>query len=469
MPPILAAFIYGCIIVGLFCLDRDKRGSVSISLWLPVIWLFLACSRSTAQWLQLRTPIDSSDQILEGSPIDRLIYTGLLAIGLMILVPRKDRVLKFLRQNSSILLFFGFCLMSLLWSDFAGVAFKRWTKALGDFVMVLIVLTERDPTLAIKKLLSRASFLLVPLSILFIKYYPQLGKGYSRWEGRALYSGVATNKNTLGVICLFFGLGSLWRLLAANEDRGSKTRTRRLIAHSLVLVMVLWLFWIANSMTSTSCFVMAAALLLICNLPFVARRPAFVHLLVVGVLLVCFSILFLGLSPGMLATIGRNPTLTDRTEVWSLVLGLVKNPYFGTGFESYWLGPRLDRIWSIYSWGPTEAHNGYIEVYLNLGWVGIALLSVVLITGYATVIKAYRRNLPTAGLFVAFFTAGIIFNFTEAAFFRMMAPAWVFFLLAITRAPRLAYTQVKPPEKKFVQRRPHAQLPMDAVHAQRTV
>ena len=85
---------------------------------------------------------------------------------------------------------------------------------------------------------------------------------------------------------------------------------------------------------------------------------------------------------------GRNPTLTDRTEVWSVILNQAGNPWVGTGFESFWLGPRLDRIWSIYSWHPGEAHNGYIEIYLNLGWTGLVLLAVVIATGYRTVIAA---------------------------------------------------------------------------------
>ena len=68
-------------------------------------------------------------------------------------------------------------LVSLLWSDFPDVAFKRWTKALGDLVMVLVVLSDREPISAVKRLFSRTEFLLIPLSVLLIKYYPTLGRG----------------------------------------------------------------------------------------------------------------------------------------------------------------------------------------------------------------------------------------------------------------------------------------------------
>ena len=56
----------------------------------------------------------------------------------------------------------------------------------------------------------------------------------------------------------------------------------------------------------------------------------------------------------------------------------------GTGFESFWLGKRLERMWSIYWWHPREAHDGYIEIFLNLGWLGIVMFGIVLVTGYRT-------------------------------------------------------------------------------------
>jgi len=340
-----------------------------------------------------------------------------------------------LRNNGPILLFFFYCALSLFWSDFPGVAFKRWTKAVGDLVMVLVVLSDREPTAAIKRLLARTTYLLIPLSVLFIKYYPVLGKGYGRWDWKPFYTGVTMNKNTLGVICLFSGLGAAWRLIAAYRDREAERRKPQLIVQGLILAMVLWLFWMADSMTSLACFLIASALLMAMASRRLVRKTVLVHTLVAGVIIVSVSVLFLGLDPGVLATMGRNPTLTDRTEVWSVILGIAANPWFGTGFESFWLGPRLDKIWSIYSWHPAEAHNGYIEVFLNLGWIGVALLAFVIAIGYRTIISAYRQNSPTSSLRLAFFVVGVVYNFTEAAFFRMMAPAWIFFLLAITSFP----------------------------------
>jgi O-antigen ligase len=168
-----------------------------------------------------------------------------------------------------------------------------------------------------------------------------------------------------------------------------------------------------------------------------------IHLLVAVLLGITVSVLFLNLGPGVLDTLGRDATLTDRTGVWTLLLSLPRNTLVGTGFESFWLGARLEKIWSVYSWRPNQAHNGYLEIFLNLGWTGVALLAVVIMTGYRTAVAAWQRNLPTGSLGLSYVVVVLVYNFTEAAFFRMMTPAWIFFLVAISRVPERLHAKVR--------------------------
>jgi exopolysaccharide production protein ExoQ len=448
MAPALATFIVVVGILGLFWLDRDPKVRTSAALWIPIVWLAIAGSRPVAQWLGAFGIGGSSryttvEQVLEGSPIDRAVYTGLLAIGIVVLLGRTTRVWEILRANKLILFCLFYFAVSLLWSEYPGVAFKRWTKAVGDLVMILVILTDREPLMAIKRLLSRLSFVLIPVSILFIKYYPQLGMGYSAWTGGAIYMGVTTNKNTLGVVCLCFGLGALWRFLAASKGLEVTGRTRHLIAHGVILAMVMYLFRLMDSMTSFSSFLMALVLVLATSYRPVIRRPAVVHILVASMLAVSGSVAFLGVSPSALQAMGRNPTLTERTDLWATLLSVVRDPWFGTGFESFWLGSRLDEIWRRSSFQANEAHNGYLEVFLNLGWVGIALLAAVIVVAYPRVFAAWRKNDPRGVFCLTYFFVGLVYNFTEAAFFQIQSLAWPFFLLAIVKTP-LASTRATP-------------------------
>lgn len=436
MPPIVATIACVVFILGLFWLDRERNMRASSALWIAVIWFWIACSRSVAQWLGLGALASSADAYTDGNPVDRLVFTCLLVAGLFVLVARRRAIGKILVANQPVFLFFGYCLLSIIWSDYPGVAFRRWIKAFGNLVIVLIIWSERQPLTTVKRLFTRMAFVLIPLSILFYKYYPNLGRGYGEWNGQLMIIGVTLNKNALGAVCMCLGLGAIWRILTSRAADKKMRNKRALIAQLLVLGMVGWLLWVVNSMTALFCFLMCSVVLVAAHSRVVIRRPAFVHLIMLAMLLVSVCILFFGVSPDALRSIGRNPTLTDRTLVWKSILTLVPNELVGTGFESFWLGSRLKSMWETFRWRPNEAHNGYLEIYANLGWVGIALLAVVLISGYRSAFRAWRRKVPTGSLSLAFFLAGLTYNFTEAAFFRLVHPVWLFFLLGIITIPR---------------------------------
>ena len=147
----------------------------------------------------------------------------------------------------------------------------------------------------------------------------------------------------------------------------------------------------------------------------------------------------------MVGALGKDPTLTGRKDIWKLVLGLHTNPWIGTGFESFWLGPRLEKMRAALPNFPiNEAHNGYLEVYLNLGWAGICFIALLLVTGYKRVISGIRRNPEKASLFLGFFLCMLFYSFTEAGF-RMMNVAWFFLLLVIVAGSQAVIFRSSPP------------------------
>ncbi len=424
------------LIAGLFYLDREKGAVTSKALWIPVLWLMIVSSRPISMWLHVNREVTLADQYTEGSPVDAAYYGILIIAGLLILNVRWLLVRRYLRVNSPLILFFLYCALSISWADSSGIATKRWIKSLGDVIMILIVLTDPNPGLALRKMFARVGFVLLPLSVLFILFFPSIGSVYNETDRITMYFGVTTFKNLLGVTCMVFGLGSLWSFLGAYQDHAASNRRRRLIAQGAVVAMAVWLIVKADSMTSLSCLGLAGAVMAMTTTRWVARRPSAVFILVASAAGVALFALFMDSAGTMLHSIGRNSSLTGRTQIWAAVLAQRINPVLGTGFESFWMGNRLQSVWDMSQVGIEEAHNGYLELYLNLGWVGVALLGLLIVSGYRNAVTLFRMDSQAGRLRVAFLTCGLIYSCTEAGF-RMMNPIWIGFLLAITAEPAL--------------------------------
>ncbi len=435
MNPSVANLICAFGIAGLFYLDRDTAARTSKALWLAVIYLWIVGSRSVSVWLGL-TPSAGTNVQLDGTPIDAAIFGVLLAAAVVVLIRRSSRTRTLLAANWPILVYTLYCLISVAWSYYPGVSFKRWIKALDDIAMVLVILTDGQPLAAIRRVFSRVGFLLFPASVLLIKYYDNLGRAYDPSGGMS-NTGVTTNKNVLGVVVLVISLGVLWNIRALLTNKDEARRGKRLVAQAVLLAFGLALLSMADSATSIACFFLGGGLILATGLRAIRIHPARVHVLCLAIIL-AGGIALLSDGEGNVANaLGRESNLSGRTEIWGAVIPAVSNSIVGDGYESFWIGPDVKKVWrspSLAGWwhpeGLNEAHDGYIEVYLNLGWIGVCLIALILISGYARAMAAFRDNPPIGGLMLAYIIVSAVYSITEAGF-RSPSPMLIFLLLGI--------------------------------------
>jgi exopolysaccharide production protein ExoQ len=442
MNPSLASLIYASGIAGLFYLDRDSSVRISKALWLPVIYLWILGSRPVSEWLGVTPPKGTNVQ-LDGSPLDRLVYELLLAAALVILIRRGKRPVTLLSANWLILIYFTYCLVSVSWAYFPDVAFKRWIKGISDIAMVLVILTDPQPIAAIRRLISRVGFILLPTSVLLIKYYSGVGRFYSI-DGDQANTGVTTNKNSLGLIVLVISLGALWNVHSLLFHKDEPNRGRRLVAQGTLLAFGLALLGMADSATCIACFILGSGLIVATNLRAIRSRPARVHALCVTILLTGGVTMLFGGEAGVAHALGRKTNFTGRTEIWAALIPTVPNSIVGAGFENFWISPdveKMQRSLSLSGWyhpeDLNEAHNGYLEMYLNLGWIGVCLIALILITGYQRAGKAFQRCPELGSLILAYIATAAIYNLTEAGF-RELNPSWIFLLLAMFSASGVA-------------------------------
>jgi exopolysaccharide production protein ExoQ len=429
----IALFVFIVGIVGLFFLDRDNSVRPSKALWLPVIWMWIYGSRPISVWLGLSPLTESTTSPAASSLLDQLVAVILMVFGIFVIGHRRRDVIFLLRRSWPIALYFSYCLVSALWSDFPGQSLQRWIKALGELEMVMILATDAQPTAALGRFFSRVGFVLLPTSVLLINYYPSLGRSYQ--SGFQLNIGVTTNKNMLGLLAFVLALGALWQVLRLLRDRKQPNRTRHLLAQSSLLSFGVALLFMAHSATAGASFALGAAFMLVTTSPLIRRRPAAVHVLVFALVLCGGLTVLLGGQGEATKAMGRQSDLTGRTGIWEFLIPMAPNPIMGAGFEAFWYGPRIQIVALQYP-DMNEAHNGYIEVYLNLGLFGVGLIALILAQGYRSAVAAFRRDPVYGSLLTAYILTAATYNITEAGF-RVLDDMWFFLLLSVVTASRV--------------------------------
>src|ERR1700720_629324 len=233
MPPTLALIVWLVLLLALLYLDPARISETSVALWVPVTWIFFVASRLPSQWLGSEGG-EIHQILVEGNSLDRSVDLVLIVMALVILVSRLFGWGRFFARNAALMVFLMFALVSLLWSDFPFVAFKRWFRDLGNYIMILVVLTDQRPLEAIRTVARRLCFLLIPLSILLIKYFSLLGRQYTVWQGTAMYTGATTSKNMLGAVCLMSGLFFFWDTVTRWPERNQR-KIKQILAVNFAL------------------------------------------------------------------------------------------------------------------------------------------------------------------------------------------------------------------------------------------
>lgn len=354
----------------------------------------------------------------EGNPLDRMVFLVLILTSICIVARRHFNWERFIVQNIALMTLLGFALLSVCWSDFPFIAFKRWFRDLGNYVSVLVVVSDRQPLEATRAVLRRLSYLLVPLSIVLIKYFPQLSNAYDPWTGVRMVAGVATSKNMLGTIFLISGLFFFWDSLVRWPERRQKRTRQILLVNTIFLGMTVWLANMANSTTSEVCLIMGCLVVAATRTKIFRRHPGLLKLLVPTAFILYLLLDFaFGMNGSMAQAVGKDPTLTDRTKIWAFLLSMHTNPLIGTGYQSFWLGSRLDYFWLYSGLGHiNEAHNGYLEIYLEMGLLGDLLLGIFLVATYRAICRNLDSGSQLAVLGMAMWMVLSFYNMSEAAF-----------------------------------------------------
>jgi exopolysaccharide production protein ExoQ len=429
LPPRVALLGTIAFVFFLFRRDIRERPNVTGALWLPVVWMLLIGSRSVVQWLNT-FGLMRAGSVEEGNPLDALIYLSLIVAGIWVLNQRQVSLSEVLQQNGWLIAFIAYCFIAIVWSDYPFSSFKRWIKILGHPVMVLIVFTEPDPKEALVRLMKRSAYVLLPFSIMTIKYYLNIGRSFDSWTGAPINCGITQGKNSLGAVCMVLGLFFFWYLLQVWRTPKGKQRRHELYLIAFLLFMVVWLARQAHSATSTLSLLIAVGIILLLGRRWVNKRMIGTYVVLAVIVLALAEVTF-GIFEHIVDLTGHEATLMGRGELWRQLLAMHTNPIFGVGFESFWLGDRLVLVKGDLPWQPNEAHNGYLEIYLNLGLIGLLMLVGLIIATFRKACTELLVDFEWGRFRLALLAAIVFHNWTEASFRGLSLIWFAFYIIAL--------------------------------------
>lgn len=446
---VLACYIVVTVFVFIDEIKRTKLNNPTV--WIGTLWMGIAGSKSVSRWLNPNIEVNL-ENYTDGSSLDRNFLILMMLISLIILLKRRYSFTVFCKKNTSVALFILFLLISVSWSSDWYISMKRWIRLVGDLILVLLILTSDDPKKTFVSIIRRITFVLAPLSIIYIKYVRYIGVVYDYTGMYEMWVGVTDHKNSLGQLVSFTSLIMIWDLFT------TKRKERRFYIPVYILLNLYLLSGSGTSYSSTSIGVFIIGLLLL----FLFGRLK-KHVLLIGKLvavsfisLVAIQILssLISEQSSLLAAIikasGRDMTLTGRIPLWNELLGSFSsyNLFLGSGYGNFWI-TNIPRLWDMFSWGPQSAHNGFIDIFLESGAIGLSLLVGLCISAYVNCGRRLQKDFEFGRISFTLLLISIIHNFTESSFAKPTNFIWIIFLLTLLDPSAPSRTKVKNVRKKI--------------------
>jgi exopolysaccharide production protein ExoQ len=287
-----------------------------------------------------------------------------------------------------------------------------------------IYLYQRYPGNRIVSFLAFSAFVSLMLCVGAVILFPSVGIDALQQNS---WRGIFGQRNNCAAICTLF-------LIVGLHVR-SRGAIEQLMQGSIV---VLSLLFIVMSGSRTGFIAAAIALALTYGLRFIARirsldRVLFLMVLTIPLALVAYLI---GSNFGqILAAMDKDPTLTQRTIIWAQVVpSILKHPFLGYGYSAYWAGLNGESSQAVLTtgWMEGQAQDGYLDILLQLGIVGLIPVVALFIRGLLKAVAAVDRKRLNHAVMLAITLLPLILieNIGESSLLLPLGIPWLYALLA---------------------------------------
>jgi O-antigen ligase len=390
------------------------------------IFAFSVLLLSTGAFMSLTVRRGQGTEDSSGQTQLQLVWTAIYCVTVVLVAWKCRAALKDLCREYLLVALSLFALSSTVWSDDPGVSLRRGVA----LVLTCVFGAYLGSRFSLREQLRLCAYVgVVCAGFSFI--FGLLGLGNPVEDIPNAWYGIFVHKNVLGRMMVLSVL--IFAVCARAEP---EKKARHWFAAGLACVVLL----LARS--ATSLVVLAAMMGFLVCCPWLRLSKS----ALMKASIACLATFGLGVYwasqnvEQILALFGKDFTLTGRLQLWilSTVMAL-QRPWFGHGYNAFWLGPgsASEHILAVVQWDAPHAHNGLLELWLELGLAGVALF----LAGFAVyvwrAIVFFRRNAAAESLWpLCFLTFMFLSNLTESDFLARNTIFWILYVAAVVTLGR---------------------------------
>ncbi len=408
------------------CLDKERTDWKGLIYLLP---LFLALFGTVVSPHKPVTGMQVG-MILEAEGYRTYMYGAFYLLALILVLTKGVTSLKMMLQHWPYLLFLAFIIITAEWSNYPVKVFVTWGHFVGFYLIALAAMIglQGRNTLFFFKMIVLYAVITVTVTYVLVLFFP--GRGIMVVSEKQRWVGLTLNANHLGMTLLFSVWGTIVFLYYSQS-----------IVSKVFLFLLLGATGIAlygsDSMTSILLSVMLiVSMPVLLTISKMEPVKAKVSLAVLVMVAMVGPLLIIAFVPDFfepdnllnkLTMIGRSATFTGRTSLWKIALQAIQEkPLLGWGFDA------LYSVSDRFLIKGAHMHNGYLELMVYGGLLGLLLMLGILVQMVFNLGKLLTRN---AMLFVGLsmmLLVLLVHNITEPSFGRAPSFFWLVFTLLYT-------------------------------------
>jgi exopolysaccharide production protein ExoQ len=368
-------------------------------------------------------PLFADESNPDSSVVLRLMWLPIYGATIILALARPGAFLRTLNANWLLVGLAAMTLASVAWSVAPDISLRRgfalfmttlfglWFASRWDWRQMILIIAS---TFALLAMASTVMALAVPA----IGVDNQIHIG--AWKG------VWWEKNTLGAM---MALGAVSGWAAVRVDPG------RLLLWIGVAVLCSALVLLSTSKTALLALLLGTGGVI--GIALCRRGFGFAALMLFLLLtsISAFALVMLVAPVEAIEALGRDATLTGRTDIWAVLIGQIEaRPWTGYGYMAYWAADTGPVFWvrQATDWDVPTAHNGWIETALAIGVPGMGLMAFVYLQAMARAAGRLFSGGETYWALVSLALFGLV-SISESNLLQQNSLGWVLFVSAAAK------------------------------------